>query len=113
KNLGFLAIGYQVDSSVAEQLALVAGNQIALVTGNDVIASTLPSKDEAAMERRLSKENPQVSSETREIELDTDHYALSSVLLHGALPSPVRCYVLMPLGPVNGFMQRWNRTTFI
>src|SRR5256885_2983136 len=113
KNLGFLAIGYQVDSSVAEQLALVAGNQIALVTGTDVIASTLPAKDEAAMERKLSQEDPQASSETREIELDTDHYALSSVLLHGALPSPVRCYVLMPLGPVNGFMQRWNRTIFI
>src|SRR6266436_6063865 len=74
QELGFLAIGYQVDSSVAEHLALVAGNNIAL---------------------------------------DTDHYAFSSVLLHGALPSPVRCYVMMPLGPVNSFMNRLNRTIFI
>src|SRR5437868_2129259 len=55
KNLGFLAIGYQVDSSVAEQLAMVAGNPIALVTGNNVIASTLPPRDEAALQRRLGK----------------------------------------------------------
>ncbi len=100
QELGFLAIGYQVDSSVAAQLALVAGNQIALATGNDLIASTLPAKDEAAMQRKLSQNDPQLDSGSREVTLDTDGYAFSSVLLHGALPSPVRCYVMMPLGPV-------------
>ncbi len=113
QELGFLAIGYQVDSTVAEHLALVAGNQIALATGDRLIASTLPPKDEAAMQRRLSESNPDAKPEEYEIALDTDHYAVSSVLLHGALPSPVRCYVMMPLGPVNSFMSRLNRTIFI
>jgi len=113
QELGFLAIGYQVDSSVAEHLALVAGNNIALATGDRLIASTLPPKDEAAMQRRLSEWNPESSADEHEIALDTDHYAFSSVLLHGALPSPVRCYVMMPLGPVNSFMNRLNRTIFI
>src|ERR1700720_2359578 len=113
QELGFLAIGYQVDSSVAEHLALVAGNQIALATGDRLIASTLPPKDEAAMQRRLSESNPDAKPEEYEIALDTDHYAVSSVLLHGALPSPVRCYVMMPLGPVNSSMSRLNRTIFI
>jgi hypothetical protein len=90
QELGFLAIGYQVDSSVAEHLALVAGNQIALATGDRLIASTLPPKDEAAMQRRLSHMNPDAKPEEHEIALDTDRYAFSSVLLHGALPSPVR-----------------------
>jgi signal transduction histidine kinase len=109
QELGFLAVGYQVDSSVAEHLALVAGNNIALATGDRLIASTLPPKDEAAMQRWLSEENP----EAHEIALDTDRYAVSSVLLHGALPAPVRCYVMMPLGPMNSFMNRLNRTIFI
>src|SRR5258707_15314679 len=113
QELGFLAIGYQVDSTVAEHRALVAGNQIALATGDRLIASTLPPKDEAAMQRRLSESNPDAKPEEYEIALDTDHYAVSSVLLHGALPSPVRCYVMMPLGPVNSFMSRLNRTIFI
>jgi signal transduction histidine kinase len=113
QELGFLAIGYQVDSTVAEHLALMAGNQIALATGDRLIASTLPPKDEAAMQRRLSLANPETSPGEHEIALETDHYAASSVLLHGALPSPVRCYVMMPLGPVNGFMSRLNRTIFI
>ena len=113
QELGFLAIGYQVDSSVAEHLALVAGNQIALATGDRLIASTLPAKDEAAMQRWLSQTNADKNPQETEIALDTDHYAFSSVLLHGALPSPVRCYVMMALGPVNSFMNRLNRTIFI
>jgi signal transduction histidine kinase len=113
QELGFLAIGYQVDSTVAEHLALVAGNQIALATGDTLIASTLSPKDEAAMQRRLSELSLEGKPEEHEIALATDEYAFSSVLLHGALPSPVRCYVMMPLGPVNSFMSRLNRTIFI
>ena len=113
QELGFLAIGYQVDSSVAEHLAMVAGNNIALATGDRLIASTLPPKDEAAMHQWLSEANSGGNPEAREIALDTDRYAFSSVLLHGALPSPVRCYVMMPLGPVNNFMNRLNRTIFV
>jgi signal transduction histidine kinase len=113
QELGFLAIGYQVDSTVAEHLAMEANNQIALATGDRLIASTLPAKDEAAMQRWLSKANPEANPQEHEIPLETDHYAFSSVLLHGALPSPVRCYVMMPMGPVNSFMSRLNRTIFI
>src|SRR5436305_9961066 len=46
QELGFLGIGYQVDSTGAEHLAMVAGNQIALATGDRVIAYTLGPKDE-------------------------------------------------------------------
>jgi signal transduction histidine kinase len=113
QELGFLAIGYQVDSTVAEHLAMEANNQIALATGNRLIASTLPPKDEAAMQRWLSKSSQEANPDEHEIALETDHYAFSSVLLHGALPSPVRCYVMMPLRPVNSFMGRLNRTIFI
>jgi len=30
--------------------------------------------------------------------------------VHGALPSPVRCYVMMPLAPIDGFLRRLTRT---
>jgi signal transduction histidine kinase len=113
QELGFLVIGYQVDSTVAEHLAMEANNNIALATGDRLIASTLPPKDEGAMQRWLSASNPEADPQQHEIALQTDHYAFSSVLLHGALPSPVRCYVMMPLGPVNSFMSRLNRTIFV
>jgi signal transduction histidine kinase len=113
QELGLLAIGYQVNSSVAQQLALVANNQIALATDKDLIASTLPPADEAALQRLIRLGGPQTSPPSTEIALDTDRYAFSSVLLHGALPSPVRCYVMMPMASVDSFMQHLTRTIYI
>ena len=113
KELGLLAIGYQVNSSVAEQLALVAGNQIALATDKDLIASTLPPKDEATLQRLIRSADPQTRPGSSEIGLETDRYAFSSVLLHGALPSPVRCYVMMPLAPNDLFMGHLTRTIYV
>ena len=110
--LGILAVGYQVDSSLAEQLAVIAGNQIALETGNTVIASTLPAKDEAALQHKI-RLGISSSSRLQMISLETDQYTFSSVLLRGAAPSPVRCYVLMPLGPVNNFLRRMNITIYL
>jgi len=110
--LGLLAIGYQVDAKVAQQLAAVTGGQIALTTGGKVIASTLPRVDESQLEKLLEsadfgkREHP-------ELTLRTDHYASASVVLHEAPPSSIRCYVLMPLAPVDNFLRRLNWTIFI
>jgi signal transduction histidine kinase len=113
QELGLLAIGYQVNSSVAQQLALVANNQIALATDKDLIASTLPPADETALQRLISLGDRQTSPSSTEVALDTDRYAFSSVLLHGALPSPVRCYVMMPMASVDSFMRHLTRTIYI
>jgi signal transduction histidine kinase len=113
QELGLLAIGYQVNATVAEQLALVAQNQIALATESDLIASTLPPQDEAMLAKLIRQADPQLRSDSNEVALETDHYAFSSVLLHGALPSPVRCYVMMPLAPIDTFIRRLTRTISI
>ncbi len=113
RQLGLLAVGYQVDSAVAQQLAIVAGNQIALATDDTVIASTLPQQDEAALQRRLRSGNFTANGSSGEMALETDQYAYSSVLLHGSSPSPVHCYVMMPLVPVNAFLKRLNYSIFV
>ena len=113
QQLGLLAVGYQVDSAVAQQLAIVAGNQIALVTNDTLIASTLPPRDEAELQRRIRSGTISVSVTSGELALDTDQYAFSSVVLHGSSPSPVHCYVMMPLVPVNTFIKRLNYTVFV
>lgn len=111
RQLGLLAVGYEVDVAVAQQLAIVAGNQIALATNDTVIASTLPARDEAELRRRIQAGDLATVS-SGEMSLVTDQYAYSSVLLHGSSPSPVRCYVLMPLIPVNTFLARLNYTIY-
>jgi signal transduction histidine kinase len=53
------------------------------------------------------------TSTSGDIALDTDQYAYSSVLLHGSSPVPVRCYVMMPLVPVNSFIKRLNYSIYV
>jgi hypothetical protein len=90
KQLGILAVGYQVDSTVAEQLSLVAGSQIALTAGDNVIASTLAPQAVGELQRWIrSKETP-ASSETREVTLGSDEYEMASVLIHNGPPEPVQ-----------------------
>jgi signal transduction histidine kinase len=112
QQLGILAVGYQVDSAVAQQLSIVAGNQIALTTSDTVIASTLPASDEAELQDRIRSGVPSVGANSGEMALATDHYAYSSVLLHGSSPSPVHCYVMMPLIPANTFINRLSYTIY-
>jgi signal transduction histidine kinase len=113
QQLGILAVGYQVDSAVAQQLSIVAGNQIALTTNGSVIASTLPARDEAELQQRISSGSLALGASSGQLALATDQYAYSSVLLHGSSPSPVSCYVMMPLVPANTFINHLNRTIFV
>lgn len=114
QQLGILAMGYQVDASVAEQLSIAAaGNSIALSTNDTIIASTLPPRDEAKLQEKIRAGLIKPTANPENIALETDQYAFSSVELHGASPSPVRCYVMMPLVPVNSFMHRLNRTIYL
>ena len=113
QQLGILAVGYQVDSAVAQQLSIVAGNQIALTTNGSVIASTLPARDEAELQQRISSGSLALGASSGQLALATDQYAYSSVLLHGSSPSPVSCYVMMALVPANTFIHRLNRTIFV
>jgi len=110
--LGILVVGYQVDATVAQQLAAVTGGQIALTTGDKVIASNLPPADEGEVESllRTNELNKQVDSK---IALQTDNYASASIVLHDAPPSAIRCFVMMPLAPANGFLRRLNRIIFV
>ncbi len=111
--LGTLAVGYQVDAAVAQQLAIVANNQIALTTRDTVIASTLPARDEADFERRIRSGNINVDASSGDLALETDHYMYSSVLLHNSSTTPAYCYVMMPLVPVNSFIKRLDYTIYL
>ena len=111
--LGTLAVGYQVDTAVAQQLAIAANNQIALTTRDTVIASTLPVRDEAELQRQIRSGSLPPTATSGELALQTDHYAFSTVLLQGSAPSPVYCYVLMPLAPTNAFIRRLDYSIYL
>lgn len=113
KPLGVVAVGYQVDSSVAEQLALVAGSDIALVMGDKVIASTLSAGDEDQFGSWLARRGSSTDVASQPVALGSHPYQLASVSLRKSAQAPVLCYVLMPLERTNLFLQKLNRTIFV
>jgi signal transduction histidine kinase len=113
EKLGWIAAGYEVDSRVAERLARVAGSQIALRAGNQVIASTLTPSDAGDLQAWIARESILLPPAPQEIALGAARYEIASVLLESALPTPIECYVLMPLQQANDFMHRLNRTLVV
>ena len=109
RQLGLVCVGYQIDSKVAEQLALGSGSQIVLSTGDKVIASTLPASETQELQSAIARGLP--AAET--IALGGEQYQIASVLIQAGPPARVICYVLMSLAPVNGFIHRVNRTIFL
>jgi signal transduction histidine kinase len=110
KQLGALAIGYQVDSTVAEQLALVAGGKIVLVSGAKVIASTLSSREQSELEDHLGQYTALSASGTQEVDLGAEPYEVAAVSLHADPRTPVQCYVLIPLRRPISFVAKLDRT---
>ena len=112
RRLGVLAIGYQIDSTVAQQLALASGGQIALATGGEIIASTLSPAEMKEFQGEIRQE-PDAASESREIVLSGEPFQVDTVLIHEGPPASVKCYVLMSLQPANAFLNRLNRRILI
>lgn len=112
RQLGVLAVGYEIDSAVARQLALVSGSQIALATGNQIIASTLSSREESQLQRLIAGNDLGPDTPTRKLSLGGDQYELASVLIHEGPPTPVTCYVLMSVDQANAFTSRLNGIIF-
>jgi|SRR5580704_5462076 signal transduction histidine kinase len=113
KQIGMVAVGYQVDSTVADHLALGAGSQIVLAAGGNVIASTLPGAADNELQRWVAAEGARPDTETREMKLEQGQFQVASVLIHSGPPAPVRCYVLMSLESANSFLRELNRTIFV
>lgn len=112
RQLGIMAVGYQIDATVAEQLALVSGSQIALTTGDKIIASTLSPADQAELERLIPKQFG-AGAASGEMALGNDQYQSASAVIHSGPPASVKCYVLMSLQPTNAYLRRLNRTILL
>ena len=112
RQVGILAVGYQIDSDVAAQLALASGSQIALATGNKIIASTLSPQEENELQGRLRLDSGTAIG-SRELRLGADSYQAATASLHQGPGGNVNCYVLMSLQPANAFLARLNRIILI
>ena len=113
KQLGVLVVGYQVDSTLAEQLATVSGAEIVLSTADTVVASTLSPEQQNNFKRWIQGQPSSAQTDTTAIELGSTRYETASVLIGGDSTPLIRCYVFVSLDRLNLFQQNLNRLIFI
>jgi signal transduction histidine kinase len=113
KVLGLVAIGYETNTRIAEQLGLVAGSKIVLLADNRIIASTFSPDIESVIQKRILAKEIVPSTKTTEVDLGDDSYQVAQVTLQANPPLPVQCYVFISLTQPMAFMRQLNRTILV
>ncbi len=113
KVLGLVAIGYETNSRIAEQLGFVAESKIVLLADNRIIASTFSPQEEAVIQGRILSREVLPSVTTTEVTIGNDTYQVARVTLQANPPSPVECYVFISLTRPMAFIRQLNRTILV
>jgi signal transduction histidine kinase len=113
KVLGLVAIGYETNSRIAEQLGFVAESKIVLLADNRIIASTFSPEEEFVIQKRILAKEILPSARTTEVDLGDDSYQVAQVTLQADPPLPVQCYVFISLTQPMAFMRQLNRTILV
>jgi signal transduction histidine kinase len=113
KVLGLVAIGYETNSRIAEQLGFVAESKIVLLADKRIIASTFSPEEESVIQGRILARDVLPSASTTEVTLGSDTYQVARVTLQSNPPLPVECYVFISLTRQMGFLRQLNRTILV
>ncbi|MFI5098794.1 MAG: ATP-binding protein [Candidatus Acidiferrales bacterium] len=113
KVLGLVAIGYETNSRIAEQLGFVAESKIVLLADNRIIASTFSPEEEAVIQSRILAREVLPTASTTEVTLGNDTYQVARVTLQANPPLPVECYVFISLTRPMAFLSQLNRTILV
>src|SRR3984893_671132 len=113
KVLGLVAIGYETNSRIAEQLGFVAESKIVLLADARIIASTSSPEEAAVIQRRIIAGEVLSSGNSTEVALGEDTYQVARVTLQANPPSPVECYVFISLTRPMAFLRALNRTILV
>jgi len=106
--LGFLVIGYEINDRLAAQFSKVAGGPVVFSYGDEVVSTTLNADQRKAGEiQRLV--GGSVQSEARDIDLGSEHFLATSLLLSGSGSTPVRLAVLGSYDQATQFINQLNR----
>ena len=114
--LGFLVIGYEINDRLAAAVSKVAGSQVAFSCGNEIVATTLtPAQLQAGniqeLIARSAQDDPRdMSGEVeKDIEIGSERFLATSLLLSGSRPIPVRLSVLGSYDQATKFLDQLNR----
>jgi signal transduction histidine kinase len=106
--LGFLVIGYEINDRLAAEVSKVAGSQVAFSCGNEIVGTTLmPAQTEGGSIQDLIAGS--VHDEPKDVEIGSERFLATSLVLSGSRPTPVRLSVLGSYDQATKFVDQLNR----
>jgi len=107
RRLGHLALGYEVNARIAEEISRVSASQVVFTFQGKIVTSTLSS---ARQNESLASDFPgRLSEQPAEIRLDDESFLVSSVDLAPEASGTVRLTVLKSLDQETQFLSGLNR----
>ncbi len=107
--LGVLAVGYEVNDAVAEEVGRIASSQVVFRYGKAIVVSTLAPTQQAELARRNELLSGQAAFGPEDIQLGEERYLSTSMeLAPGSVPA-VSLSVLKSYDNATRFVERLNR----
>ena len=107
--LGVLAVGYEIDSRIAQDVSRWASSRVAFRYGQSIVVSTLSALEQADL-ARLSRGRPRVGNfGPEDIQLGGERFLSTSVDLTPGSRMEVSLTVLEPYDQATAFLQSLNR----
>ncbi len=108
RRLGTLAIGYEINDQLAQDIGRVAASQVAFRYGGPIVRSTLsPSQENELLQQPLSPDAPSAQPDT--IQLGKERFLATSVALPPETTPAVTLVVLKSFDQATAFLDDLNR----
>ncbi len=111
--LGLLAVGYEIDEQVVNEISRIAASQVAFLYGDQIAFSTLSDRQESELLNQWPRKRG--SAAQSDIELGNEEFLSTSVELSPDPSSraPVRLIVLKSYDQATLFLQRLNHLLIV
>ncbi len=106
--IGILAVGYEIDRSVAEDVSRVASSEVAFRYGDTIVISTVPESQRGDLARHAVK-FATGDSIPKEVQLGTERFLATTVALSRGRSPEVSLTVLKSYDEATAFLNNLNR----
>ena len=106
--LGMLAVGYEIDESVAANVARAASGRVAFLYDSKLAVTTVPESQRADLSRQISRLTPGSPSPV-DLDLGREKFLATSVSLASGDSRPVALTVLKSYDEATAFLSSLNR----
>lgn len=109
RQLGFLAVGYEIDDHVAAEVSRIAASRVAFSYGNAIVRSTLPPAQESELVGQAPALSATNAPQPAKIQLGAERFLATSLELAPGKTPAVRLNVLKSYDQATGFLDSLNR----